>query len=253
MTQSIQEGLDRLYTEIIPLSKQFREEDYENIFLDKYNEYKPLFEEIISACEDAEDKDAAIKEYASYIPDKVHAVLDQYQGKRKKESALLPYNLGMSTYIIPMLRYMKSETAEELVDQMIVFYNQNEVPLDIKKSTFESIKEGFKAHLCYITTAVCESLGKGDNCYELNVLRDYRDNYLLNTADGKSLVDNYYDIAPTIVRRIDKCQDSDSIYADLWKSYINPCIKLIEDNRKEECTDLYKDMVIDLQKKYLYS
>lgn len=34
---------------------------------------------------------------------------------------------------------------------------------------------------CYITTAVCETFGKPDDCYELRLLRTYRDGYLAGT------------------------------------------------------------------------
>ena len=40
---------------------------------------------------------------------------------------------------------------------------------------------------CYITTAVCRSMDKADNCYELTTLREYRDGYLLRSeADRRS-------------------------------------------------------------------
>ena len=37
--------------------------------------------------------------------------------------------------------------------------------------------------LCYITTIVCEILGKGDNCYELNALRMFRDYYMVKIKE----------------------------------------------------------------------
>lgn len=44
-----------------------------------------------------------------------------------------------------------------------------------------------------------------------------------------------------------------AIYQEIWERYLNPCVKLIEENRQEECREVYSDMVRSLEKKYLYS
>ena len=38
---------------------------------------------------------------------------------------------------------------------------------------------------CFITSAVCESFGKPDDCYELTMFRSFRDNYLAKEQDGE--------------------------------------------------------------------
>ena len=132
-------------------------------------------------------------------------------------------------------------------------WNDNGVAIDIGKSTFEDIEGGFKSHFCYITTAVCQSLGKPDDCYELNLLRNYRDSYLASTPDGEAVIKEYYDVAPTIVRRIGRMEDAGEIYQGIWKDYISPCVRLIEEERLTECREVYTDMVHSLEEKYLYS
>ena len=124
----------------------------------------------------------------------------------------------------------------------------------IGHSDAASIENGFKKGVfCYITTAVCKSLNKPDDCYELNLLREYRDQYLMGTKDGEILVKEYYNIAPTIVKRIDRSPDASEIYADIWEKYLKPCVRLIEAGEQEECRELYTKMVRSLEKKYLYS
>jgi hypothetical protein len=118
-------------------------------------------------------------------------------------------------------------------------------------SSIEEINGGFRKGLCYITTAVCNSLDKEDECFELNTLRKYRDEYLLSTIDGEKIVNGYYNIAPTIVNRINKSKDSNEIYQEIWSTYISPCITLISDNKNEECKELYSKMVTDLEIKYM--
>ena len=253
MIESIQKELEELFEQIIPLSQQFSEDNYESNFTEMFNRFKPLFDKIIETCETSEDRDCTMREIAEILPNKIHLILDQQPSKRKKENILLPYNMAMSTYVIPLLRYNRSEVLEELVDLIVELWNDNGVSLDIKKTTFENIKAGFKARLCYITTAVCESLGKGDDCYELNLLRRYRDEHLQTNEKGRKLVKQYYDIAPTIVKRINKCDNSQEIYLHLWENYIQPCIDMIESDELEKCGHKYIEMVDSLQKKYLYT
>lgn len=103
----------------------------------------------------------------------------------------------------------------------------------------------------YITTAACESQGKADDCYELELLRSYRDEYLMNTEDGEALVKEYYNIAPTIVNRIGRQENKAEIYAGIWDTYLTDCIHLIEEKENEACQKRYMDMVYDLKQKYM--
>ena len=66
--------------------------------------------------------------------------------------------------------------------------------------------------LCFITSAVCESQGKSDDCYELTLMRSFRDNWLRKQKDGLSVIDDYYACAPHIVEEIDKRPESKSIW-----------------------------------------
>ena len=111
---------------------------------------------------------------------------------------------------------------------------------------------GFKKNiLCYITTAVCEYQNKPDDCYELEILRRYRDTYLMQTKEGRSLVQEYYDIAPRIVWAIDMQPDKDKIYQELYSEYLMPCIHYVEEECNKECKDLYVDMVRSLEKRFI--
>ena len=70
----------------------------------------------------------------------------------------------------------------------------------IGHSDAASIENGLKRSFCYITTAVCKSLNKPDDCYELNLLREYRDQYLDGDKGWRDSCKEYYNIAPTIVK-----------------------------------------------------
>jgi hypothetical protein len=96
---------------------------------------------------------------------------------------------------------------------------------------------------CFITAAACQQLGKTNDCYELNLLRTYRDEWLAYQPDGKKLVQEYYSIAPKIVDAIDDLPAPKKVYEALWYDYIIPCIQLIESNEMYKAKDKYCEMV----------
>ena len=100
---------------------------------------------------------------------------------------------------------------------------------------------------CYITSAVCYSLDKTDDCYELNIFRKFRDNWLRYRPDGEQLIEDYYAIAPLIVSKINKLSNSKEIYKAIWQKYLKNCLNLIESGKNQECSNLYKKMVEDLK------
>ncbi len=174
--------------------------------------------------------------------------------KSKKKITMVDHNMAMVTFVIPVLMNKKSEVLEEFVDASIEEWNSMRKDTKIEKSTNERIASGFKNGLCYITTAVCDSLGKGDDCYELSTLRDYRDNYLLKMdTEGEALVKMYYNIAPTIVNKINRENSSEMIYNEIWLNYLHPCISYIEAGENELSKKIYSEMVHKLADKYLCS
>ena len=104
---------------------------------------------------------------------------------------------------------------------------------------------------CFITTATCLTLGKEDNCYELNAFRQFRDYWLLQQNDGQALIDEYYQLAPQIVTKINQETNYQEIYTELWQTYLLPCLKMLESKDFISCKQKYMDMVHNLQKKYL--
>ena len=104
---------------------------------------------------------------------------------------------------------------------------------------------------CFITTAVCDSFGKEDDCYELTAFRKFRDKWLINQSDGKSLIDEYYNIAPKIVEKINALSNSAEIYKNIWRDYLSTCLKFIETGDNQQCKKVYTRMVTTLKEKFL--
>ncbi len=111
-------------------------------------------------------------------------------------------------------------------------------------------QEGDKS-LCFITTAICQSLGKDDDCQELVQMREYRNNVLLNEEDGKALIYEYYRIAPAIVKKIDATAESSEVYRRLYMTYIKPILRHLNQKEYRTVKEKYIGMVRELQDKYL--
>ena len=232
------------------LSLKFHKKTYSSDIEELKRTERELMGRIAETCDESED---SLNEIADYLPQYVCDQLGQIASKRKREIPALDYNMNMVSYFVPLMGEIPSPRAKEFTQKMVEIWNEKMPAYKIGQSTVAGIESGFKNGLCYITTAVCRSQGRPDDCYELTLLRDYRDGYMMETESGSRIVKEYYNIAPTIVKRIDREQNSDEIYAQIWEHYLQPCVQLIEANRNEACKELYTDMVRRLEEKYLYS
>lgn len=249
--KNLQAEMIALFTETAEYAGKFHKKNYEPDMEILKNKHSRLLEDIKEAIEES---DEVLEEIASYIPVYVAGQLAEVPSKRKRDLVCLDNNMNMVSYFVPLMGEIVSVKTKTFTEKIVELWNKEMPNGKIGHSTREHIQGGFKKGLfCYITTAVCRSLDKPDDCYELTLLRDYRDEYLLNSDAGTDMVKEYYNIAPTIVKRIDREECSSEIYAGIWQNYLSPCIQLIEAKKKEECRELYKDMVHSLEKKYLYS
>lgn len=254
--EKIREDLIRLFDEMLAQVKGFRRKTYNGLFEKGFNQFRDVIGEITSLCEETaeEEQEALLEELAAIIPTHAGELMEQ-QPKRTRERLAVDYNMNMAVYVMPILTYTRDEFCIRLCRRMVEVWNQRKVSsLKLSYADYDAIAGGFKKKWwCFITTAVCESMGQSDDCYELESLRAYRDGYLLKTEEGKALVEEYYDLAPAIVWVIDMHRDREKIYEDLYHSRLLPCIRCIEKGDNETCRDLYTDMVRDLKKKYLYA
>ncbi|MBR3751831.1 MAG: hypothetical protein IKK50_01715 [Ruminiclostridium sp.] len=103
---------------------------------------------------------------------------------------------------------------------------------------------------CYLTSACVEAMGKADDCAELTVLRDFRDNWLAHQLGGKEEIDRYYEMAPEIVRAIHAEEKSKEIFSEIYSELVLPCIDLIQDGQMHKAWKLYRDVTERLSKDY---
>ncbi len=230
---------------------RFTRDQYADAFASYMTEHTPLFDEIEDVYQADSDPSSVIKRLAADFTDVAKASYDA-QKKSKRTGYLIDLNTLLVVYILPALREYQGTFGEPLVNAVTDTWNATFTQYKIKSGTFQEINGGFRRKLCYVTTAVCESLGKDENCHEIRMLKDYRDGFLMSEPDGRKLIDKYYDIAPTIVNRINKRPDASDAYAHIYRTYISPCITMIEENRLLDCKAHYVEMMQVLCKQYMY-
>lgn len=228
----------------------FNRKSYSGRFDDLYEKHVTTLEAIEKCYEG--DGEEAFADFAETLATYAYERIMELP-KRKREIAITDYNLAMVTFFLPMVEMRREHFMSLFSNQCIEQWNKTFPRNKIQGASKGEIEGGFKNNLCYITTAVCENFHKQDDCYELELLRTYRDEYLINeTIDGKAIVKKYYDIAPTIVNRINRCADSSKIYEEIWKMYLEPCIRFIEDGDREKSKELYISMVEELSNEFFH-
>lgn len=101
---------------------------------------------------------------------------------------------------------------------------------------------------CYITTACMKwhLVDFDDNCYELRILRWFRDNYVSNED-----IEYYYMVAPMIVNAINYIPNNEYIYYYIYENIIEYCINKIIDGDYDLAYDRYRDSVLSLEKAFI--
>lgn len=175
-------------------------------------------------------------------------------GSRKKSDRLslqMDKNMFLVIYVLPAIKELQSDRADRLADVICEDWRKAFRDSNISASDYDSIMQGFKRKLCYVTTAVCMNLNKGDECEELLLIKEFRDGYLASTEEGQCLIEQYYDIAPTLVKRIAKDRHAHEKYVWLWNTYLAPCVAYIKNGQPESCKETYCSMMEELQAEYM--
>jgi hypothetical protein len=84
-----------------------------------------------------------------------------------------------------------------------------------------------------------------DDCYELTVLRWFRDNFVL-----KEDIEHYYEVAPIIVETINKEEKSDMVYDYIYDNVVDYCVREIEQGNYDAAYSRYKNSVLALEEQF---
>ena len=243
-------------------------DDYE-LQLSKFtaNKYADGFEEYKQRCIPILNR---FRQYASLSEDNIHAMVTELtsaiiqliekdiavkssKNKTPKATIIDQYRFFLTVYLVPMVRNLNYNFSEPFADSMIEVWAEKYPKYPFQKSEYDKLLEGFKRKgMCFITTAVCETMNKEDDCSELMAFRHFRDTYMLETQERMALVEEYYLVAPVIVTSINMRSDSSETYKQIWMKYLQPCLKAIEEKRLDDCEDQYSKMVKELKHQYYF-
>ena len=110
-------------------------------------------------------------------------------------------------------------------------------------------RNGNEEENCFITTACVRYYNMPDNCYQLQTLRLFRDNYLKKQDDGKELIRQYYSIAPVLVKLLDKDVEKETLFRNILRQINNACA-LIDSGENAKAKKLYIKVVSNLLKHF---
>jgi len=99
---------------------------------------------------------------------------------------------------------------------------------------------------CFITSACVEFAGLPDDCYELTVLRSFRDNYIAHLPNGQMLISDYYERAPRILKHIRVSPYRSEILASTFNT-IHKAIAEIEKREPALALETYRALLIKLE------
>lgn len=238
------------YTERV---RGFKRDSYYGLF-ERYKEENYAFYTAIKTALDnapAESLDGVYHQIANAFIREQEAELERVKKRNEKFSVQMDKNMFMAIYALPSIKEIRGERADELAEAICQEWGKSFRDSNIIASDYEAIAQGFKRKLCYVTTAVCQNIGRGEDCEELRLIKDFRDHYLSATKEGRALIDEYYDIAPTLVKRIAKDKDAQEKYAWLWNAYLAPCVAYIKAGLQEDCKAAYCSMMEELKKEYI--
>lgn len=103
---------------------------------------------------------------------------------------------------------------------------------------------------CFITTIVCEVLGKKDDDKVLNSLRKFRDNVMQKDEKYKYILAQYDIIGPLIANKIRQDKLKDTLAVALYNSSILTVLEFIEKEEYLSAVKLYSEMTNGLIEYY---
>ena len=105
-------------------------------------------------------------------------MLDELAAGWEKKYDMEDEKIVLAIFFVPMVRKLQLPVSEEFVALLQKKWVERYPKSPFYLGDYESISGGFRKKflgLCFITTAVCQELGKPDDCAELTAFRAFRD------------------------------------------------------------------------------
>ena len=250
------ENMAKLLTENLNLMDSYTRDKYLPGVKKFCAKYRPVVAAFNQYCteHEAAAPDAARECADAFLAGAAEMIAKKAEGKKEFTASMdmQLYRQILAAFVIPGIGAMQFPYGQLLIDAIREGWNAAYPKYTFLQADVETLNQGFRIRMgCYITTAVCESFGKTDSCYELMAFRSFRDGYLREQPDGEVMIQEYYRTAPEIVKAIDARPDATLIYRDIWDQYLVKCLAQIEAGEYEACTEGYCRMVDELKKAWL--
>lgn len=127
-------------------------------------------------------------------------------------------------------------------------------PFDLSSGNWDSrncwkldyrVMEG--AEDCFLTSACVAFKGLDDDGYALNTLRHFRDDYMSRSFEGRQLIDEYNQIAPELIRKINQQTNAAEFWDHIYEVLVKPSISKIEKGQEAEAMGYYAGYVRELR------
>ena len=104
---------------------------------------------------------------------------------------------------------------------------------------------------CFLTTTICDMLGFDDNCYGLNVMRNFRDNVLVNDSRYYPLLAEYEIVGPVISENMKNDDHGVEVAEYYFENYIYDIVMNLSTKKDyNEAVEKYVEMVTDFKRMY---
>lgn len=132
------------------------------------------------------------------------------------------------------------------------------ITFSIYEDTVSLRRDGEEAFLlkgrtegCFLTSACTKSRGLPDNCTELQTLRKFRDQYMMNSHEGAAMVREYYKIAPPVVSAINSLEQQEEVWDFIYRELVSKSIELIESNQHALAMYYYHTFTMELHSRFI--
>lgn len=99
---------------------------------------------------------------------------------------------------------------------------------------------------CFLTTACCAVVGLNDDCFELRSLRQFRDGWMSQFAEGRAQIARYYDEAPAVAEALAATREGRARLLQLYWKVIVPAVLFSRLGANRAAYVLYRRMMVDL-------
>lgn len=231
--------------------KQFNKKKYASAYEAHREAIRPTYEAMDRwICAQPANREALLEGFA----DSFLVQWEAYQsgrGRTGRKQREFSDKLTLAWFTVPAIRSLGLSVSEDypavLRDRFSEKYPDNRFEV----GTYEDISGGFRKHgFCFVTTAVCEAEGKPDDCAELTAFRAFRDGWLSGTEQGRTMIAEYYELAPAVVAAMRYGDDEAARCAELRRDWLAPCYEALQRGDNAACLRTYTDMMRSLQKKY---